>query len=112
MKREGTHNLMQHKALPVYLYRDPLDLAINLWILHLQANHIPLDSPIIERFPDRVIVKITIHTSARSSICLAVSVTHCVPLNSATRSLNRFTVPTSTLHALRRSYSPRCFGSA
>ncbi len=50
---------MQHETLSMYLHRDPLNISIDLWILHVKTYHIPLHRPVIERFPDRIVVEVT-----------------------------------------------------
>lgn len=63
-----THDLVQHEALPVDLHADPLDLAVHLRILDFQADHVPLHRPVVERFPDGVVVEVATVCQRGSSI--------------------------------------------
>ena len=61
---------MEHEALAVYVNRYPLDIPVKLGILHLEADHIPLHRPIIERFANSIIVEIAIITNISSASML------------------------------------------
>lgn len=52
---------MKHETLPVYLDRDPFDLADDNRIIDSQRYHMPSDRLVIERFTNSVIVEVAIH---------------------------------------------------
>ena len=55
----NTYNLMQHEALPMYLYTYPFDVSVDLRIFHFKVYHVPFNRSVIERLPDRVVMEIT-----------------------------------------------------
>lgn len=105
-----TYNLMKHETLAMYPHTYPFDFTIYLRIPNLQTHHIPLNSLVVERLANSIIVEITT-SSASPLVPHPAWSTHCVPSNCLIKALNLSRVASSTLQPLLRSYSPFLAGS-